>query len=1068
MTMRFSTNVVRSFVALCLLFTAMSASPAFAQWDKTNWGLVTNSVHGTSEPGYYAGAELFAGPNKLGNQYFAGVVPNGSRLTPAGISAQIGMNPLGAVLTPDGKFLITSNNDEREGGYPSFVNPTNSGGYSLSVVDASSMKVVSQLTVSGQKYFVGMQATGSGPYTLWVSGGGDNNIKLFAVTTAGAITYTSAIPITPIQPSASGYVSNYATQGFTGPAPSGFSTGGAKITFPAGSALSPDGKYLYVACNGDNSLAVIDTSSQTVVKQLSVGFFPYSVSISQDGNTVLVSNWGVTEYKFANPTYTGGKISSLGTTGANTPQGFFVPVTSTTGPNPQTSSVSVLTQANGNPTTLSLLGSTYLGHLLDANLNIGDTHPSANVIVRGNGQELLYVTKTNSDSVAIVDLQGNKQGEIDLSMFQSVTGLDHRLHGTYPNAIAVSPNSKRVYVAEAGINSVAVLDTTNPLSPSFVGRIPTGWYPTGVVVSSDGNSLYVLNAKGVGEDINPNTNISNRPQGAPPPTGVVSTPVTDSNYIFGSAQKVDLTKTSPNNLTVANNNYRIQKSYPASPVPIGGGPSSQIKTVIFIEQENKTFDSMLGNLGNHFGYFSGLWYNNVDGSYYQNGQYTGVSLNTQALAQKFATAVNYYSLSEESDAGHQFCSSGTATDYTEKTLLVKSGRGLLVNKNFEPEDYPESGYIFNNAARNGVSFKDYGELARIEGSDTGTSSPTTLNDPLSGNVGYPQLQSNLFDVTNPLVNAGDVTSQTQGLGQSYFMNLPMLAILGQPNHNGEPRLDANYPGYNFNISDQRRAQEFIADFDRMAQAGTLPQFLYIYVPNDHTGSVQAPNKGSVIQTGSNQYGNSASNVQQVADGDVAIGMIVQHIMNSPVYYSSQKNTGTAIFMTYDDAQSTLDHIHPHRTPLIVVSPFAKPGYLGKKHYSTASIVKTEELLLGLPPNNLGDLLATDLRDMFQTSYNGVTAPNVKFNFKINYVPSPEGTKIWSLVSQLDTSAPDRDSIRLGTLGRLSQAADDLHKKAAKQGRLNTKWYLKEQAELYEQAVRLVNTAAPATHDADGD
>jgi len=1068
MTMRFSTNVVRSFVALCLLFTAMSASPAFAQWDKTNWGLVTNSVHGTSEPGYYAGAELFAGPNKLGNQYFAGVVPNGSRLTPAGISAQIGMNPLGAVLTPDGKFLITSNNDEREGGYPSFVNPTNSGGYSLSVVDASSMKVVSQLTVSGQKYFVGMQATGSGPYTLWVSGGGDNNIKLFAVTTAGAITYTSAIPITPIQPSASGYVSNYATQGFTGPAPSGFSTGGAKITFPAGSALSPDGKYLYVACNGDNSLAVIDTSSQTVVKQLSVGFFPYSVSISQDGNTVLVSNWGVTEYKFANPTYTGGKISSLGTTGANTPQGFFVPVTSTTGPNPQTSSVSVLTQANGNPTTLSLLGSTYLGHLLDANLNIGDTHPSANVIVRGNGQELLYVTKTNSDSVAIVDLQGNKQGEIDLSLFQSVTGLDHRLHGTYPNAIAVSPNSKRVYVAEAGINSVAVLDTTNPLSPSFVGRIPTGWYPTGVVVSSDGNSLYVLNAKGVGEDINPNTNISNRPQGAPPPTGVVSTPVTDSNYIFGSAQKVDLTKTSPNNLTVANNNYRIQKSYPASPVPIGGGPSSQIKTVIFIEQENKTFDSMLGNLGNHFGYFSGLWYNNVDGSYYQNGQYTGVSLNTQALAQKFATAVNYYSLSEESDAGHQFCSSGTATDYTEKTLLVKSGRGLLVNKNFEPEDYPESGYIFNNAARNGVSFKDYGELARIEGSDTGTSSPTTLNDPLSGNVGYPQLQSNLFDVTNPLVNAGDVTSQTQGLGQSYFMNLPMLAILGQPNHNGEPRLDANYPGYNFNISDQRRAQEFIADFDRMAQAGTLPQFLYIYVPNDHTGSVQAPNKGSVIQTGSNQYGNSASNVQQVADGDVAIGMIVQHIMNSPVYYSSQKNTGTAIFMTYDDAQSTLDHIHPHRTPLIVVSPFAKPGYLGKKHYSTASIVKTEELLLGLPPNNLGDLLATDLRDMFQTSYNGVTAPNVKFNFKINYVPSPEGTKIWSLVSQLDTSAPDRDSIRLGTLGRLSQAADDLHKKAAKQGRLNTKWYLKEQAELYEQAVRLVNTAAPATHDADGD
>ena len=254
----------------------------------------------------------------------------------------------------------------------------------------------------------------------------------------------------------------------------------------------------------------------------------------------------------------------------------------------------------------------------------------------------------------------------------------------------------------------------------------------------------------------------------------------------------------------------------------------------------------------------------------------------------------------------------------------------------------------------------------------------------------------------------------------------------------------------------------------MVQAGTLPQFLYIYVPNDHTGGVQAPNKGSVIQTGSNQYGNSASNVQQVADGDVAIGMIVRHIMNSPAYYDSKTNTGAAIFMTYDDAQSTLDHIHPHRTPLIVVSPFAKPGYLATKHYSTASIVKTEELLLGLPPNNLGDLLATDLRDMFQNTYNGITAPSVRFNFKINYTPSQEGVKIWALVSQLDTSVPDRDSIRLGILGRLSQAADNLHNTAAKRGQLNSKSYLKEQAELYRQALRLVSSSAPVHRDADGD
>src|SRR5207245_2143425 len=172
-----------------------------------------------------------------------------------------------------------------------------------------------------------------------------------------------------------------------------------------------------------------------------------------------------------------------------------------------------------------------------------------------------------------------------------------------------------------------------------------------------------------------------------------------------------------------------------------------------------------------------LTYNNRDGSAYTNVQNTGVSLNIQSLASKFATGVNYFSDAEESDAGHQFAASGTASDYTEKTLLVKSGRGLLVNKNFEPEDYPEGGYIFNNAVRHGVSFKDYGALVRIEGTDTGTSTPSSLNDPTSGLVGYPQLQ-NATQVTNPLVNLGDIASSTQGLGQSYFLKLPILSILG--------------------------------------------------------------------------------------------------------------------------------------------------------------------------------------------------------------------------------------------------------------------------------------------------
>ncbi len=151
--------------------------------------------------------------------------------------------------------------------------------------------------------------------------------------------------------------------------------------------------------------------------------------------------------------------------------------------------------------------------------------------------------------------------------------------------------------------------------------------------------------------------------------------------------------------------------------------------------------------------------------------------------------------------------------------------------------------------------------------------------------------------------------------------------------------------------------------------------------------------------------------------------------------------------------------------MLVISPYAKPGFVAKRHYSTASIVKTEELLLGLPPNNLGDLFATDLRDMFQSTYNGITAASIGFTLTARYTPSQEGERIWALVHQLDTSAPDRDSRRLGALIRVSLKADELHADAAKQNRLESAEYKKQQEDLFEAATRLVQ--GPAPKDSDG-
>ena len=126
-----------------LIATVLCAGLAFGQSINTsNWGTVTAPVYNQAESNpFYSSAEILVGPNKFGS-YYAGVLPNGKKVTPAGNSIQIGMNPLGVAVTPDGQFVVSSNDDEREGGFTSYQSGTNVGGYSLTVVNTSGFSVV--------------------------------------------------------------------------------------------------------------------------------------------------------------------------------------------------------------------------------------------------------------------------------------------------------------------------------------------------------------------------------------------------------------------------------------------------------------------------------------------------------------------------------------------------------------------------------------------------------------------------------------------------------------------------------------------------------------------------------------------------------------------------------------------------------------------------------------------------------------------------------------------------------------------------------------------------------------
>jgi DNA-binding beta-propeller fold protein YncE len=161
----------------------------------------------------------------------------------------------------------------------------------------------------------------------------------------------------------------------------------------------------------------------------------------------------------------------------------------------------------------------------------------------------------------------------------------------------------------------------------------------------------------------------------------------------------------------------------------------------------------------------------------------------------------------------------------------------------------------------------------------------------------------------------------------------------------EGNVDLRYPGWNPNVDDGLRAAEFLRDYSAVAARGRLPRYTQIWLPGDRgvTGAGLPPV------------------AEQVAAGDRALGLIVQYLSRLP----SWKHT--VVFIMPAGAESTRDHVDPERAYAIVVGPFAKPHYRGRRHLSTVSVLKTSEQILGIGILSLGDLLAADLSDFFTRS-----------------------------------------------------------------------------------------------------
>ncbi len=159
------------------------------------------------------------------------------------------------------------------------------------------------------------------------------------------------------------------------------------------------------------------------------------------------------------------------------------------------------------------------------------------------------------------------------------------------------------------------------------------------------------------------------------------------------------------------------------------------------------------------------------------------------------------------------------------------------------------------------------------------------------------------------------------------------------------RYDPRYVGWNLDYSDVDRVKEWRREFDTFVRNGTLPQLEYIWLPNDHTFGSHA---------------GKLTPVAYVATNDYAVGQIVQTISHSKVWASS------AIFITEDDAQDGADHVSDQRTVLYIASPYAKGG-VNHDHFSTVSVLRTIEVLLGMKPLSTYDAKAVPLYSAFSST-----------------------------------------------------------------------------------------------------
>ena len=568
--------------------------------------------------------------------------------------------------------------------------------------------------------------------------------------------------------------------------------------YPAGLAVSQKGNLLYVVENVGDALAVVDPSSGRVVQRFSTDHYPYAVKVAPDGK-VYVSAWG--------------------------------------------------------SNTISIFRAFADGTLSNAGRLVVGPRPSA-LVINPDGSRL-FVALAGTDQIAIVDTRARR---VLRYLQDQAPGAPSE--GSTPNALALSHDAAKLYVAEADNNAIAIFDVSEQVSKGAslaavrpMGRIPTDWYPTGLLEID--KTLIVLSGKGHGSHANPD--------GPTPGEGIKRPLGYDLGQLNGSIRmcSADFSPAAlaqfSRRVAEANgwNQQRADRRYPP------------FRHVVYIIKENRTYDQVLGDL--------------KEGDGDPNLVFFGkdVSPNHHALALRFGLFDRFFTNAEVSSQGHIWSTAAYVTDFGEKLIpsAYSDRRGGIDG---EETDEPIGGFLWNLAAKKGIWFRDYGEM-------------------VNGPEGWPVTQRDLRADVSPI-----------------------------------------YPEFNLKIPDQKRADGWIQELHEFAAKGEMPALEVLHLPSDHTAG------------GRPEYPTPRA---YMADNDLALGRIVEALSESPFWRD------TVVFVLEDDSQAGPDHVDSHRSPFFAISAYNHPGTI-HRFANTTDVVAAIEDILGLGRMSKFDYFSRSLADVF--------------------------------------------------------------------------------------------------------